>query len=120
MLKKGGRILHILPSTNEVDHGFYMFSPTLFFDYYGENGFQINHMSLLKRNKMRTIDHNNSQRNLTWNTNYYPGMFDSGAILAASNEVIHVRVIVTKLEDSTFDKIPTQRNYKHIWSINWF
>jgi len=39
LLKVGGRIIHHLPLNNWVDHGFYQFSPTLFFDYYGANGF---------------------------------------------------------------------------------
>ena len=41
MLKVGGRIIHGLPSSNCVDHGFYMFSPTLFFDYYTANKWNI-------------------------------------------------------------------------------
>lgn len=39
LLRKGGRIIHHLPLNNWVDHGFYQFSPTLFFDFYGANGF---------------------------------------------------------------------------------
>jgi len=37
----GGVVIHISPSSNYVDHGFYMFSPTLFHDYYGANRWQI-------------------------------------------------------------------------------
>jgi SAM-dependent methyltransferase len=39
LLKTGGRIIHHLPLNNWVDHGFYQFSPTLFFDFYAANGF---------------------------------------------------------------------------------
>lgn len=39
LVKKGGRIIHHLPFNNWVDHGFYQFSPTLFFDFYEANGF---------------------------------------------------------------------------------
>jgi SAM-dependent methyltransferase len=39
MLKIGGRVIHISPANNWVNHGFYQFSPTLFYDYYGGNGF---------------------------------------------------------------------------------
>ncbi|WP_291325421.1 hypothetical protein [Desulfovibrio sp. UCD-KL4C] len=39
MLKKGGIIFHHSPMNNWVNHGFYQFSPTLFFDYYMANGF---------------------------------------------------------------------------------
>ena len=39
MLKSGGVIFHHLPMNNQVNHGFYQFSPTLFFDYYIANDF---------------------------------------------------------------------------------
>jgi SAM-dependent methyltransferase len=39
MLKTGGRVVHVLPVNNYVNHGFYQFSPTVFFDYYKANGF---------------------------------------------------------------------------------
>jgi len=41
LLKPGGRIIFLSPSTNHVDHGFYMFLPTLFMDYLLANGFSI-------------------------------------------------------------------------------
>ena len=39
MLKIGGEIILIVPSSNAIDHGFYSFSPTLVFDYFKANGF---------------------------------------------------------------------------------
>lgn len=39
MLKPGGRVIHSSPGSNWLGHGFYQFSPTLFYDYYGNNGF---------------------------------------------------------------------------------
>lgn len=41
MLKVGGMVIHSLPSTGCLDHGFYMFSPTLFYDYYTQNQWDI-------------------------------------------------------------------------------
>jgi hypothetical protein len=41
MLKVGGIIMHVSPSNDYVDHGFYAFSPTVFYDYYRVNGFEI-------------------------------------------------------------------------------
>ena len=38
-LKKGGTIIHVNPMSGQVGHGFYQFSPTLYFDYYSTNGF---------------------------------------------------------------------------------
>ncbi len=39
LVKEGGMIIHHLPMNKAIDHGFYQFSPTLFFDFYGANGF---------------------------------------------------------------------------------
>jgi SAM-dependent methyltransferase len=39
MLKTGGELIIIVPVSNAIDHGFYMFSPTLMFDYFKANGF---------------------------------------------------------------------------------
>jgi SAM-dependent methyltransferase len=36
LCKKGGQILHVLPSNNFCGHGFYQFSPELFFSLYSE------------------------------------------------------------------------------------
>lgn len=39
LLKVGGRVVHFVPLSGWINHGFYQFSPTLFYDFYGENGF---------------------------------------------------------------------------------
>ena len=41
MLRDEGVALHILPTSNAVDHGFYQFGPTLIFDYYAAPGFEL-------------------------------------------------------------------------------
>jgi SAM-dependent methyltransferase len=38
-LSPGGRVIHHVPANNWVDHGFFQFSPTMFFDFYHANGF---------------------------------------------------------------------------------
>jgi hypothetical protein len=48
MCKVGGRIMHISPSSNQVNHGFYSFSPTLFFDFYHSNNFTFHRFYLVK------------------------------------------------------------------------
>jgi SAM-dependent methyltransferase len=40
LVRPGGRIIHLTPSSNCVEHGFYSVSPTLFHDFYGANGFE--------------------------------------------------------------------------------
>ncbi|MBL6958636.1 MAG: hypothetical protein ISR52_06630 [Rhodospirillales bacterium] len=40
MLRSGGIVAHHTPMNNQVNHGFYQFSPTLYADYYGVNGYE--------------------------------------------------------------------------------
>ncbi len=39
MVKPQGRVIHLNPSSNCVDHGFYCISPTLYADFYSRSGF---------------------------------------------------------------------------------
>lgn len=41
MTKMGGHVLHINPAQTFLNHGFFQFSPTFFYDFYHNNGFQI-------------------------------------------------------------------------------
>jgi hypothetical protein len=45
---ENGVVIHIVPSCKIVDHGFYMFSPTLFQDYYSANRWRIRSHSFLQ------------------------------------------------------------------------
>src|SRR5205814_1882285 len=48
MLRLGGRVIHISPSSNHMDHGFYMFSPTFFWDYYTANQFDLSFVKIIR------------------------------------------------------------------------
>ncbi len=39
MCRPSGWVVHITPSSNYIDHGFYCFSPCFFYDFYQANGF---------------------------------------------------------------------------------
>lgn len=56
LLRVGGLIMHALPSTGNLDHGFYMFSPTLLYDYYSQNEWAIktNYMIQLPYDNMNS------------------------------------------------------------------
>lgn len=41
MTKIGGYVLQFIPAQNFLNHGFYQFSPTFFYDFYTSNGFEI-------------------------------------------------------------------------------
>lgn len=41
MTNIGGYVLQFIPAQNFLNHGFYQFSPTFFYDFYTSNGFEI-------------------------------------------------------------------------------
>jgi len=49
LTKPGGLMLHILPSVNYVNHGFYNYQPVLFFDLAQANGYELLEMKLTDR-----------------------------------------------------------------------
>jgi SAM-dependent methyltransferase len=48
MVKPGGRIIHLTPSSNCVDHGLYSVSPTLYADFYPACGCQVEQVLLCR------------------------------------------------------------------------
>lgn len=48
LARTGGRIIHLSPSTNHLDHGFFMFTPRLFEAFYSANGFEIECLELVR------------------------------------------------------------------------
>ena len=56
----GGTVIHHVPMNNWVDHGFYQFSPTLFFDFYSTNKFSDLNMKVhfMGRHKESYINYN--------------------------------------------------------------
>ncbi len=99
MLKTGGRIIHFSPASNHVNHGFYQFSPTLFFDYYGANGFGNLKGFLVEHNLSVSYPHP-----VEWFEVGVEGWF-------ASNRVLEVVFVAEKLTTSTVDVVPMQASY---------
>ncbi|HSM50304.1 MAG TPA: hypothetical protein VLA75_02780, partial [Thermoanaerobaculia bacterium] len=46
LVREGGRAIHVVPSSNRVDIALYMYSPQLFADFYGTNGWRIEALCL--------------------------------------------------------------------------
>lgn len=106
MLKVGGRIIHGSPSTNHVDHGYYMFSPVLFYDYYDANNYKIEQSLLIFHTQQHDKD--------LWKiVTYEPGVldhlsfggFDRGFMLA-------ICLIARKTANSTCVQVPQQGEYR--------
>jgi SAM-dependent methyltransferase len=108
LLRPGGRVLHSLPITNFVDHGFYMFSPTLFLDYYEANAYRVHRFTIHR------VEPWDSRRGLGTFYEYDPEAwfrFEGGGLDAAQWTMI---AVFEKTQGSTSGVIPLQRRYRAI------
>lgn len=107
LAKVGGRVMFLSPSANHVDHGFYMFSPTLFLDYLLANGFRVE-TSYLVRYSVNA--------HAPWQAYAYERdsfrKFSTGAM---DSRPYLIFVVATKLPGATADKIPQQTFYTAQW-----
>ena len=110
LLKEGGRIIHHSPSSNHIDHGFYMFSPTFFHDYYSYNKFQVNSSELLS--------YSIPQKKSTFSYPYVPSIFDTLSLGGFDASMYLVCFTATKTSDSTNGKIPQQFIYRYEYYKN--
>jgi len=110
MLRVGGRIIHISPSSNYVDHGFYSFSPTLFYDFYQTNKFKIETLQICHIPYRYSVD--------PWQFfDYSPGCLDNVSVGGLNKNGMYGTVcIATKMPDSSGDRIPQQGTYKLAWN----
>ncbi len=106
MAKPGGRVIHLTPSSNCVEHGFHSISPTLFADFYAASRFEVNRVYLcripldLPRGVWRVYDYFNSPR-------FIPlGQLD--------NKIWFTFCVVTAGENSA-PAIPQQWIYVQTW-----
>lgn len=107
LLKEGGRVIHgMAPSTNHVDHGFYMFSPTLFHDFYAANGWRIEAEYFFEffpywfRGRFHSTP---------WKIRRYtPGCLDHLAYGGFGARQVALFVVATKVAGATADRIPQQ------------
>lgn len=109
LLKIGGRILHFAPSSNHVDHGFYMFSPTLFHDYYTTNDYIINEIYLYSYRADNLYGF--------WTLyEYFPGALHKLQLGGLDNKMYGVYCVCEKKAETTYNKIPQQTMYsKNLW-----
>ena len=106
MLKVNGRVIHIAPSSNLVDHGFYSFSPTLFWDYY-----EANKYSILVSYLFECYDWT-----MPWSVyKYSPGCLDDRWGRIATPKKTGVFLVAQKHEHSTCGAPVSQSYYKRLW-----
>lgn len=110
-LRPGGRVVHVAPASNAIDHGFYQFSPTLLFDYYTQNGWELERANLFVAKDFES----------PWTLYAYePGCLD-----ALSSRFVEVRAsgvtmtglffVAKKVAGARCDVIPQQGAYVRTW-----
>ena len=107
LAKEGGRVIFISPSSNHVDHGFYMFSPTLFMDYLLANGLRIETCYFIRyspdgRRPWRAYSYDRE----SWR---------KFAIGALDSRPYMIFVVATRVAGSSIGKIPQQALYHERW-----
>ena len=102
MLKPGGRVIHMNPASNYVEHGFYQFSPSLFYDYYGINGFAELQCFIAQQPGSNI----NKRRWEFW-------QWDTGRTRShlGSHRILAIFFCAEKTESSTIDKVPRQGQF---------
>lgn len=105
LCKVGGRIIFHSPSSNYLDHGFYMFSPTLFWDFFSANKLTIEKLYVIREGVVPYFK---------WTAyEYVPeAKLYSGAL---DRNAYTVFAVATKTAHSTSNEIPVQRHYQISW-----
>lgn len=111
-LREGGRAVHVAPASNQLDHGFYSFSPTLFADYYTANRWEIPVSYLFQARD--------------WESPWTVYRYDPAALEASGSRFHDLRVsgvtmaglwmCAEKGAASTCDAIPQQGQYVRRWA----
>ena len=111
LAKPGGRVMHLVPSSNHMDHGFYMFSPTLFHDYYRANGLTVE--------QIRLVRHPFLQRDPVIEIyDYRPGSLGPIAHGGLDDGSYQVFCVATRLDGARYDRVPQQSYYVEAWETD--
>jgi hypothetical protein len=108
LLRVGGRVVHVTPASNAVDHGFYSFSPCLFYEFYKANGWRLDACKLL--------DLGTKLLPIRMTAYDYAPPIPRDLLDGYLRGTVHYTFFVaTKLPQSTGDKIPQQTFYQELW-----
>lgn len=107
LLKDGGIVIHLSPSHNHVDHGYYMFSPQVFSEYYGVNRYSILTSQIFEYSP-------NYKR--PWKFyDYRPGSLHDLNYGGFGNAMLAIYLVAQKKEGSTAGVAPQQGSYDSSW-----
>jgi SAM-dependent methyltransferase len=115
LLKPGGRVVHgMLPSHNHVDHGFYMFCPTLFHDFYSANRWRLETELFFE---FEPYWYRSKFLSAPWKIRRYtPGCLDHLSYGGFGAAQVGLFVVATKTAEATGEGVPQQGYYQRFWA----
>jgi SAM-dependent methyltransferase len=113
-VRVGGRvIIGMAASHNHVDHGFYMFSPTMFYDYFAANNYEI------EAARVCEFTHTWLGHRLYtshWRVyDYTPGCLDDLSYGGFGHRQVGLFFVATRTPESTCDVVPQQSYFRRVW-----
>lgn len=105
LLKVGGLVIHEVPCSNMVDHGFYSFSPTFFKDYYTKIGYEIVEILLIVKSRHRAKVYQ-----------YFPREINSSIPQNWGKQNVNVWCVAQKKSNKIQVEAPYQTLYVNAWS----
>ena len=114
LTKTGGRVIHGTdPSTNNVDIGFYMVSPTLYADLYPANGWKLESLLLCLYEPLWAAGLFVPP---VWDAHrYVPGALDHLRFGGFDRRAAAVWAVATKLAGAGMEVLPVQGNYGRLY-----
>ena len=104
LTKVGGRILHMSPANCYCGHGFYQFSPELFYSVYSEgNGFTDTQVFLV-----------NMMQSAAWHK--VPKPADGGRMVVRSERGMYAHAYTRRKSEKIFEAGVFQSDYVHRWT----
>jgi hypothetical protein len=107
MLKTGGRVIHVSPTSNMVDHGFYSFSPIFFADYYKANHYELQTLHLFEC------------ASWTGSWEIYDCLargLDNRLGRVCTSKMSGVFCVAEKKQESTAQVFPSQGHFSKLWT----
>jgi SAM-dependent methyltransferase len=109
MVKTGGRIIHLSPAAEYLNHGFYNFSPAFFEDYYIANNYLIHQIWLCRYRKTNSVY---SPVDVFDYFNRRPRGFEAGPLAKR----IYTWTVAERRAESTSSLVPQQGTYRAAWA----
>lgn len=113
-LAPGGRVIHAMAaSNNHVDHGFYMFSPTLFHDWYTANSYRIEKEYVFE---FRSFYFRRRFHSSLWRIyRYTPGSLDHLNFGGFGSHQVGIFTVATRTPEARADVMPEQSCFRQLW-----